>query len=365
MRVFGPLIVAGLLLAAQPAFGASLYWSTGQGGKIQRAAVGPGMQAEDFLADLGYARSLALDIERGYVYWAESEPPRIRRAYLDGTHVEDLITAGLERPSSIALDLAGEKLYFLDSQANRIRRADFDGTNVEEVTDQVSGASAIAIDSAASKLYWTNVTAEGGLIRRADLTGSNVEVVLDELGHPAILALAPDADRIFWTNFDLQIGAGVNLGAADLDGENVEILATSAAGGLTVDPFAERLYWSSFPGGELVEATYDGSTQETLLGLSGVLPIGLAIDTSVVGDANGDRLVDTADLDLLKQYFFQGDRRSQGDFNGSHWIDLRDFQILKMAYRAQQAAVPEPSSGLLCILGIAILAARHARRCWR
>jgi sugar lactone lactonase YvrE len=358
-RIRYGLAIALSLSTAQPLTAATIYWSTGQGGKIQQAAPN-GTNLVDIANTPGAARSIALDVDGGYMYWAEAQSATIRRAWLDGSNPETLISEGLTRPSSVAVDPTGGKLYILDSQANSIHRSNLDGSNVELLTTQLIGSSSLALDTTAGKLYWTNVGG-GGAIRRSNLDGTNVETVaIGNIGFPSILAVDPVGSQMFWTNFDAQSQAGANINRANLDGTNISVIAPDVAGGLAFDAAAGKLFWSAFPGGAVVSADPDGSDRATQFNVAGSLPIALAIDNSVLGDANFDRLVNDTDLAALQGNFGTGVKRSQGDFTGDHKVDLSDFGVYKNAVTpAGAAAVPEPTTfglaamGFLGLLGLA------------
>jgi len=82
------------------------------------------------------------------------------------------------------------------------------------------------------------------------------------------------------------------------------------------------------------------------------------------GDVNGDGSVNDADLTILLDYYNQTNMQwANGDFNGDGWTDFTDLTILLANY--QQGDTPplaEPTSFLLCWLGIAGLAAIVWRR---
>jgi sugar lactone lactonase YvrE len=356
------LAVALSLCGMRPAQAANIYWSTGQGGKIQQSATS-GADRIDLVATPGSARSIALDIDAGYMYWAEAQAGTIRRSWLDGSHAETLIDQGLSRPSSVAVDSAGGKLYILDSQANSIHRSNLDGSNFELLTTSVIGSASLALDMTAGKLYWTNVGG-GGTIRRANLDGTNVETVaIGNIGFPSILVLDPAGNQMYWTNFDAQSQAGANINRANLDGSNISVIAPDVAGGLALDAAAGKLYWSAFPGGAIIEANPNGSNRQEQFTVAGALPIALTIDNSVPGDANFDRLVTNADYAALQGNFGLGTRRSQGDFTSDHQVDLNDFGVFKNSFGdAAAAAVPEPTGWVMGAVGLFALLAFGKRR---
>lgn len=74
------------------------------------------------------------------------------------------------------------------------------------------------------------------------------------------------------------------------------------------------------------------------------------------GDANLDRAVNTADLDLWRDNYGTSGGWAAGDFNGSGRIDGRDFLIWQRyagfgsSQLSNLQAVPEPSSGLMLLV---------------
>jgi len=86
---------------------------------------------------------------------------------------------------------------------------------------------------------------------------------------------------------------------------------------------------------------------------------------SQIADANYDGVVDASDLAALQTHLGQsvrlGDRVS-GDLNTDGVVDLADFGILAFNFGTStpaNAAVPEPASGVLVLLGAALIARRR------
>ena len=92
----------------------------------------------------------------------------------------------------------------------------------------------------------------------------------------------------------------------------------------------------------------------------------------VVGDVNGDYVVDLNDFNIIRDNFrLSPATKEQGDITGTDIVDLDDFLLWRSNYpypvpsgllASLTQSVPEPSSWLLITLG---LAAIGSRRRWR
>ena len=98
------------------------------------------------------------------LYWTTAgsnvDPqPRIQRAGADGGQVETLVTAGLVEPSAIAVDLAAGKLYWTDLTTATIGRVELNGDNAETVLVTAVGERVdLAVDAAGDVVdYHTGV----------------------------------------------------------------------------------------------------------------------------------------------------------------------------------------------------------------
>ena len=87
----------------------------------------------------------------------------------------------------------------------------------------------------------------------------------------------------------------------------------------------------------------------------------------VPGDANFDGRVDLSDFGLLKANFGSGQYRNQGDFDADGRVTLSDFGLLKANFgKSGAAAVPEPATWTILLLGsAALMAMRRTRRVGR
>ena len=222
--------------------GEKIYWVDAGEKKIQRANL-DGSEVEDVVIGISAPYALALDMDRGKVYWTVSGVlvnrvidsslgkgfGKIQRANLDGTEIETLIT-GLDQPSAIALDSEAEKMYWTDSGSpGSLRRANLDGSEIEGVVRRIGNVYGTALDSENEKVYWaTNFTR----IERANLDGTDLESLIDEgqgSGVTAYLELDLTGDKLYYmhiapdNNNDLTL-AGISIRKANLNGSNREVL---------------------------------------------------------------------------------------------------------------------------------------------
>jgi hypothetical protein len=106
-------------------------------------------------------------------------------------------------------------------------------------------------------------------------------------------------------------------------------------------------------------------------------PMGSGIDVGayeyrvLLGDANYDQTVDTADLKILLDNYGKAGDFKHGDFNGDGVVNFADFQILELSFGETLASgaalipssVPEPGA-LAALAGFcAVIAMRRRRSC--
>ena len=271
-----------------------LYWVDEEAQKIQRIV---GEDDEQSVADLATSAqglnmpgSIALDPLAGKMYWTDDGTPgepdgAIRRANLDGSNVENLFS-GLPDPVGIALDLDAGKLYWAERGYGMILRVNLDGSGIEVLIDKLHKPYQIALDTANGHIYWTERGEEDGRskIRRADLDGEkvtdiNFEYPLVAPENPFGLTLDPLAGKMYWTERGTGLNGGDQIRRANLDGQNGEVVITSAyhsLSGIAVDVAAGKIYWTDEAEGGIRRANLDGSEPEDVVsGLSA--PEGVAM----------------------------------------------------------------------------------------
>ena len=272
----------------------------------------------------------------GKVYWAAENPSgsggTINSANLDGTGVTELASI-FAVPMGIAVDTAGSKLYWTNS-SGRIQSANLNGSSIKNV---ISSGLENPTDIVVSNgfIYWTE---NSNSIRRVNITGQkvprDVATNLDTVG-----GIAVGGGKVYWTEMTSESAGTVN--GANLNGTNFETLATllSAPMGIGVDTTGNMLYWTNARG-RVQRANLDGSgIKNVVTGLISAtkLVIGGANvaeavtkqpsqpakkDTSVY-DVNGDGKVDNADASLVASGLDTGNAKYDVNKDGAvNFLDL-------------------------------------------
>ena len=131
---------------------------------------------------------------------AASRPPML---WVDGGAIYALVGASPQRFASsvdnaLNITVGGGKVYWTEKtgeSAGTINSANLNGSDVTELASIMAVPMGIAVDTAGSKLYWTN---SRGRIQSANLDGSGItNVIPGGLESPMDLALA--GGNAYWT----------------------------------------------------------------------------------------------------------------------------------------------------------------------
>ena len=216
----------------------SMFWINTETDKIE--------SLEPFDAITQEVASLTVDAAGGKIYWSEQDSSRgtIKRAYLDGTNVEVLTTEPITA-SSFVVDTADNKLYWIDSTQGRIHSADLNGENITTIVE-LDDIKDIALDAQGGKLYFSDLFAT----RRVNLDGTNSETVLTGWGTSltkGIGGITVADGKIYWTEHLVWYRASGNIHRANLNGTNIETLATPLGRptDIAVDAEGSKLYWTN------------------------------------------------------------------------------------------------------------------------
>jgi len=182
-----------------------------------------------------------------------------------------LVTAALLVTASSAR--AADRIYWSNLYGNVISYTNLDGSGGGDLPINpatLDGPMGLAIDTAASKIYWSNygfnVGGNGTTIGVANLDGSHAQVLPITGGlvmGPHGVAIDSAAGKIYWANHDSNTGNSW-IGYANLDGSNGGILNPGSADmeeprGLAIDPAAGKIYWANWFGNTISFANLNGS----------------------------------------------------------------------------------------------------------
>ena len=274
----------------------------------------------------------------GKIYWTSqvnASSGAINSANLDGTGATTLTTI-LAVPMGIAVDTAGSKLYWTNSRG-RIQSANLNGSSIKNVMQNLTDPTDIVVSN--GFIYWT----EGGnSVRRVNISGQkiaiDVAVNLDSVG-----GLAVGGGKVYWTEMTSASAGTVN--GADLNGTNFAALATllSAPMGISVDTAGSKLYWTNARG-RVQSANLDGSgiknVVEGLISPSKLAIGGANTETTTTAkkattpakkdnakyDVNGDGTVDNTDASLVSAGFDTGNAKY--DVNGDGKVSFLDLLLV-------------------------------------
>ena len=298
-----------------------MYWI--DGGALYRLA---GAKATQIAAS---ANGIA--VGGGKVYWTATtgaSAGTINAANLDGSGAK-VLTRIMAVPMGIAVDTADSKLYWTNARG-RIQSANLDGSGIRNVQQNLSNPTDLVVSN--GFIYWTeNATA----IKRVNLKGQkkvqDVATNLDTVG-----GLAVGGGKVYWTEQTSASAGTVN--GANLNGTQFETLATllSAPMGIAVDTAGSKLYWTNARG-RIQSANLDGSgirnVVKGLIAPSQLLTAGANTDEPVAKqptkkdtsayDVNGDGKVDNVDASLVASGLDTGNAKYDVNKDGTvNFLDL-------------------------------------------
>ena len=221
----------------------SMYWINMDTDKIE--------SLDRFDAVTNQATSLTVDAVDSKVYWSEqsSNGGVIKRSNLNGTGVEQLASLSFI-PADIVIDSITDKLYWVNPLQGTIQSANLNGENIKTIIRRDDDIVDIAIDTEGGKLYW----ADQYSIWRMSFDGTNVETPLSGQGTrqtKGIGGIAVADGKIYWTEHLIWYRASGKIHRANLNGTNIETLATPLGRptDIAVDAEGSKLYWTNTLGG--------------------------------------------------------------------------------------------------------------------
>ena len=283
----------------------------------------------------------------GKIYWTSqvnASSGTINSANLDGTGVAT-VTSIQSVPVGIAVDTAGSKLYWTNARG-RIQSASLNGSGIQNVMQNLSAPTDIVVSN--GFIYWT----EGGnSVRRVNIRGQKIAIdVAVNLG--TVGGLAVGSGKVYWTEQTSASAGTVN--GANLNGTNFETLATLQAApmGISVDTAGSKLYWTNARGrvqsanlnGSMIKTVVEGLISPSKIAIGGANTAVATIKSTTPAkkdnakyDVNGDGAVDNTDASLVAAAM--NTSNTKYDVNGDGTVNFLDL-LLVFDNREDAAAAP-------------------------
>ena len=244
---------------------------------LARVALSDDHTVEPILLDGGgvSGAAIAASTRLGKLYMVETGSEALISVDFDGrnrtvlipdANPDDVGTLNI----AVAVDDLGGRIYWLQprgavaSTAVDLMSANLAGGDVQLlVTGSIFNQHGLLIDSVKGLIYWVSDEA----IHRAKLDGSDAQLVRAAVSGQQVrdLTLDPFAQKLYWLDPGQQ-----KLFKANSDGSSATAIISGLAAnsrGLVAQPFANELYYSS--GDSLLRATLDGSSSVTMTTLTG------------------------------------------------------------------------------------------------
>ena len=167
---------------AVDAAGSKLYW-TNASGRIQSANL-DGSGIKNVMQNLSDPTDIV--VSNGFIYWTEGGNS-VRRVNISGQKIAIDVAVNLDSVGGLAV--GGGKVYWTEmtsASAGTVNGANLNGTNFETLATLLSAPMGISVDTAGSKLYWTNAR---GRVQSANLNGSMIKNVVEGLISPSKLTI--------------------------------------------------------------------------------------------------------------------------------------------------------------------------------
>ena len=305
-----------------------------------------GADAQRFAPSVDNAMNIA--IGGGKVYWTEKTGESggtINSANLNGSDVKELASI-FATPIGIAVDTAGSKLYWTNS-SGRIQSANLDGSGI---TNVIAGGleSPMDLALAGGNGYWTQ---GNGSVRVGNLTSRVTRVISTGTDTPGSIVIG--GNKVYWT--EMTGDSSGTIKSANLNGTDVKELTSIQAvpSGIAVDTVRSKLYWTNSRG-RVQSANLDGSKitnvvsglgspGELVLSNSIMAPAAAPAETASGSkyDVNGDGTVDEGDKKAIAVALVAESTDAKYDVNGDGAVDA--FDLLEIIDNLTPGAAGAPT----------------------
>ena len=290
VKEFAPSVDNALNIAVG---GGKVYWTekTGDTGTINSANLN-GSDVTELTSILAVPMGIAVDTAGSKLYWTNSRG-RIQSANLDGSGITNVIPGGLESPMDLAL--AGGNGYWTQGNGS-VRVGNLTSRVTRDISTGTDTPGSIVIGG--SKVYWTEMTGDSsGTINSANLSGTGATQLASILAVPMGIAVDTARSKLYWTNSRGRVqsanldGSGITNVVDGLGSPGDMVLSNSIAA-----PAATPTPTTTTPG-----SNYDVDGSGTVDNVDLFL-VALAVGTNNTKyDVNGDGTVDGEDIAAVRE----------------------------------------------------------------
>ena len=193
--------------------GGKVYWTekTGESGGTINSANLNGSDVTELTSILAVPMGIAVDTAGSKLYWTNSRG-RIQSANLDGSGITNVIPGGLESPMDLAL--AGGNGYWTQGNPGSVRVGNLTSRVTRDISTGTDTPGSIVIGG--NKVYWTEMTGDSsGTINSANLNGTGATQLASILAVPMGIAVDTARSKLYWTN------SRGRVQSANLDGSGI------------------------------------------------------------------------------------------------------------------------------------------------
>ena len=293
--------------------GGKVYWTekTGESGGTINSANLNGSDVTELTSILAVPMGIAVDTAGSKLYWTNSRG-RIQSANLDGSGITNVIPGGLESPMDIAL--AGGNVYWTQGNPGSVRVGNLTSRVTRDISTGTDTPGSIVIGG--NKVYWTEMTGDSsGTINSANLSGTGATQLASILAVPMGIAVDTARSKLYWTN------SRGRVQSANLDGSGI----TNVVDGL------------GSPGDMVLSNSITAPA-----GAGSSAGSGTTADNSKY-DVNGDGTVDKADRNAVAVASLTDEPDAKYDVNGDGSVDAFDVLAVIEKYTPGAAAAAVPT----------------------
>uniref|UniRef100_A0A0K0FI56 Low-density lipoprotein receptor-related protein (inferred by orthology to a C. elegans protein) n=1 Tax=Strongyloides venezuelensis TaxID=75913 RepID=A0A0K0FI56_STRVS len=191
---------------------------------------------------------------RNRIYWSDSK--------LDNWRT---FAAQVENAVALAYDSVAERIYWSDIREKKIFSATLNGTNITTfISEGLDITEGIAIDWIGRNLYWVDSSLNTIEVANLDKEGARAILIHENVDQPRGIALDPRKALMFWTDW----GQNPRIEKANMDGSDRKIIVNTKIywpNTIALDLTTNRVYFADSKLDYIDFVNYDGSGRHQVI----------------------------------------------------------------------------------------------------